>query len=82
MCGLMREMGWKGFVAVKDTDPVEIGKDGRCTCHAGSVCPLGKAGMQFRCTREELEGAGIPTEQSSTEQSSTEQSSAEQSSAE
>ena len=42
-------------------ESIEIAKDGRCTCHCGMTCPLGRQGMQIRCTREELESQGIPT---------------------
>ncbi len=40
--------------------PVRIGKDGRCECNCGTVCPLGKAGMSERCTRAELVAGGVP----------------------
>ncbi len=40
--------------------PVEIGKDGRCMCGQGDKCPLGRGGMQLKCTKAELEAAGIP----------------------
>lgn len=40
---------------------VIIGSDGRCTCSCADPCPLGKAGMQYRCTKEELEARGVKT---------------------
>lgn len=40
---------------------VYIGNDGRCQCDCGTKCPLGRAGMETRCTKEELEAAGIRT---------------------
>lgn len=42
-------------------EPIKIGKDGRCQCHCGMTCPLGRSGMELRCTRDELQSAGIPT---------------------
>lgn len=38
-----------------------IGSDGRCTCSCGDPCPLGRAGSALRCTKEELEAAGVVT---------------------
>ncbi len=32
----------------------EFDVDGRCTCTCASTCPLGKTGMQTRCTKEEI----------------------------
>jgi hypothetical protein len=40
---------------------VIIGDDGRCMCSCADPCPLGKAGMQYRCTKEELEARGVKT---------------------
>lgn len=39
--------------------PIEIGKDGRCMCRQGEVCPLGRVGMQERCTKADLIAGGI-----------------------
>ena len=39
--------------------PIKIGSDGRCTCHCGMRCPLGKIGSQYRCSKEELVAAGV-----------------------
>lgn len=41
---------------------VLIGKDGRCTCSCGDPCPLGRVGSMYRCTKQELETAGVKTE--------------------
>lgn len=38
---------------------VQIGKDGRCQCSCADECPLGRRGMGYRCTEEELKSAGI-----------------------
>lgn len=35
--------------------PIIIGPDGRCTCSCGDKCPLGRRGMELRCTEGELE---------------------------
>jgi hypothetical protein len=37
---------------------VNVGPDGLCECSCGDPCPLGKSGMETRCTRAELEKAG------------------------
>lgn len=34
-------------------------KGGRCLCTCGTMCPLGRMGMAIRCTKEELEKAGV-----------------------
>ena len=47
---------------IEDTSvPVEIASDGRCKCSCSTPCPLGKSGSEYRCTKEELEAAGIET---------------------
>lgn len=33
----------------------DLGKDGRCKCHCGDVCPLCHVGSTERCTKAELE---------------------------
>lgn len=38
---------------------VAIAVDGRCDGDCGAPCPLGRRGAQNRCTREELEAAGV-----------------------
>lgn len=38
---------------------VEIGQDGRCLCTCATVCPLGRAGMELRCTEADLRSKGI-----------------------
>lgn len=43
----------------KQTIVPEIGRDGRCMCTCGTPCPLGKVGTTYRCTKEELESAGV-----------------------
>lgn len=49
----------------KEADPPElviyVGDDDLCQCDCGSACPLGRMGMEERCTKEELEAAGIRT---------------------
>ena len=40
---------------------VPIYADGRCDCHAGSQCPLGRTGSKLRCTERELREMDIPT---------------------
>ena len=42
-------------------EPIAIGEDGRCTCTCAGNCPLGRSGMSYRCTEEELKDAGIST---------------------
>lgn len=37
---------------------IPLGKDGRCTCDCGTPCPLGRMGMEYRCTQVEIERAG------------------------
>jgi hypothetical protein len=38
---------------------VKLGKSGeRCVCNVGTECPLGKLGMEERCSKQELEAAG------------------------
>jgi hypothetical protein len=37
---------------------IKLGSDGRCECNAASQCPLGRTGMAYRCTKEELLAAG------------------------
>ena len=37
----------------------EIGKDGKCKCSCATPCPLGKRGTTYRCTKEELDEAGV-----------------------
>lgn len=44
------------------SDPIPIAPDGRCTCRCGDPCPLGRLGMDYRCTREELEACGAAVE--------------------
>ncbi len=36
-----------------------ISKWGRCECSCADRCPLGRMGMTFRCTADELDAAGI-----------------------
>lgn len=43
---------------------IKIGKDGRCQCSCGDICPLGKTGMEYRCSKYELEAAGYKTSKS------------------
>jgi len=43
-------------------DPIQIGKDGRCTCNVIFDCPLGRVGHMSRCTEAELQAESIPTE--------------------
>lgn len=49
----------------KETNPPElviyVGDDDLCQCDCSSACPLGRMGMEERCTKEELEAAGIRT---------------------
>lgn len=40
-------------------DKIMIGSDGRCTCDCSQTCPLGRIGMEYRCTAEELLEAGF-----------------------
>lgn len=47
-------------------DPVKIGKDGLCKCDCGTTCPLGRMGMEMRCTATELEIRGIEIEREET----------------
>jgi hypothetical protein len=54
-------IGFKTSAAKNQKPAVEIGRDGRCKCTCASVCPLGKVGMSYRCTKGDLEAAGIPT---------------------
>ena len=42
-------------------NPILIKEDGRCTCTASDLCPLGKVGSAPRCTEEELNMAGVET---------------------
>lgn len=44
-------------------EPIQIGKDGLCTCHCGTKCPLGRIGSSMRCTRLELTSAGFLVEE-------------------
>lgn len=37
-----------------------IKTDGRCGCTCGDVCPLGRMGMQLRCTADDLLLCGVP----------------------
>ncbi len=39
--------------------PITIGSDGLCSCSCADNCPLGKMGMEVRCTVQELTAAGI-----------------------
>jgi hypothetical protein len=41
--------------------PIKILSDGRCDCSYADKCPLGKCGSALRCTKEELQAAGIVT---------------------
>jgi hypothetical protein len=41
------------------TKVVEIGLDGMCKCSGGDTCPLGKMGMESRCTERWLVSRGI-----------------------
>lgn len=41
------------------TNLVKIGVDGMCKCSCADTCPLGKTGMQSRCTVKELKARGI-----------------------
>jgi hypothetical protein len=62
----------------KDTDPesartgaapvraVEVGPDDRCRCDCGDECPLGKCGVEERCTAAELINANVPVVRSDT----------------
>jgi len=38
---------------------VTVLKDGRCECKQHMICPLGRTGAETRCTRRELEDAGV-----------------------
>ncbi len=42
-----------------EINPIKIGTDGRCMCHQGMKCPLGRVGFTERCTEEELKDEGI-----------------------
>jgi len=42
---------------------VVIGEDGRCMCSCADPCPLGRVGSSYRCTKGELEAAGVETVQ-------------------
>jgi len=50
-------------IETKDEDLQEgiviIGDDGRCECHCGNICPLGRAGSSLRCTVGELAAGGV-----------------------
>ena len=48
-----------GYRLVLGSDVVRVGKDGRCLCKQSDKCPLGRSGSELRCTKEELEAAGI-----------------------
>lgn len=48
-----------GYQLAPGSSVVRIGTDGRCLCKQSDKCPLGRSGMQLRCTKEELEAAGI-----------------------
>jgi hypothetical protein len=39
--------------------PIKIGPDGRCTCDGSFTCPLGRVGMELRCTETELRSRGF-----------------------
>ena len=43
----------------KRTITPEIAEDGRCKCTCATPCPLGTVGTTYRCTKEELESAGV-----------------------
>lgn len=45
------------------TKMVEVGADRMCKCSAVDNCPLGKCGMQSRCTAQELTVKGIEVQQ-------------------
>ncbi len=40
---------------------IKFGVDERCLCDCATPCPLGKSGMAYRCTKEELSQAGYET---------------------
>lgn len=40
---------------------IVLGEDGKCTCSCTDICPLGRLGMQHRCSKEELSAAGVAT---------------------
>ena len=46
---------------LNQTTVIEVLGDNRCGCNAASVCPLGRAGSQERCTADELTKAGHVT---------------------
>lgn len=46
-----------------DKKAIPIATDGRCKCNCGTKCPLGRTGMEYRCTAEELTAAGVKIKQ-------------------
>lgn len=48
------------YKSKKEVDPIEIREDGSCDCDCGRPCPLGRVGMELRCTESELILANIP----------------------
>lgn len=42
--------------------PIQIAKDGLCTCTCATKCPLGRTGSAMRCTSLELINAGFQVE--------------------
>jgi hypothetical protein len=45
----------------KTKEMILIASDGRCKCTCADHCPLGKVGTTLRCTKDELEKAGVFT---------------------
>lgn len=41
---------------------IKMASDGRCACSCADECPLGRTGATLRCTREELDRAGVSME--------------------
>lgn len=46
-----------------------IGTDGKCFCNCAMKCIKGKTGMQYRCTKEDIEEEGFKTIQVSDKKS-------------
>ena len=47
------------WIFVRLKKPVPVYLDGRCGCSCADPCPLGKRGVQERCTQKELKAAGV-----------------------
>lgn len=50
---------FEGTVILLPIAQQTIGPDGRCTCVNDRPCPLGRMGAEYRCTRLELQRAGV-----------------------